>query len=110
MKMFMLKCVLLVSILFIGVLMGMEKANEGMHNLKGQDAGLESPLSLKKDSGGEVEASVLGKDVSSSDIEAKKKQLQEMKTFNFFSSIGKSLAESIRSLMEKLVNAIASLI
>ncbi|WP_158598211.1 DUF3679 domain-containing protein [Falsibacillus albus] len=110
MRMFLLKCVLLVSLLFIAVLMGMEKANEGMQHLKGNGSGIEAPLTVKQKDNGEVQASVLGKDLSSSDIEGKRKKLEEMKTFNLFSAIGKTLADLITGLTEKLIDLVASFI
>ena len=49
-------------------------------------------LSINESSEGEIEASILGNDVSSHDLEKKKAELEEMKAYNFFSSIGKNVS------------------
>ena len=43
--------------------MGMQKANEGMREMKGyQEEGLKAPITVKEVENGEIEASVLGKE------------------------------------------------
>ncbi|GIN38562.1 MULTISPECIES: YqxA family protein [Heyndrickxia] len=111
MKRFMLKCLLICSALFIGVLMGMQKANEGMMEMKGyQEEGLKAPITVKEVENGEIEASVLGKNVTSHDLEAKKERLKEIKAFNFFSSLGKTMANMISSITEKIINFFSSIL
>jgi hypothetical protein len=108
---FILKCSLLVTILFIGVLIGMQKANEGMVGMKGyNDQTLKSPINVKEGNGGNVEASVLGKNVSSHNLDKKKEHLQKIKTFNFFSSLGKILTTMISSIIEKMIDFVSSFI
>lgn len=105
---FMVKCVLLCSVLFIGVLIGMQRANEGMAGMKGyEDHALTAPVQITYDDNGETEATVLGHSVGSHDLQAKKEKLEEMKAYNFFSSIGKALAGAVTALVEKLVSVIA---
>ncbi|PTY80291.1 hypothetical protein B5V89_03120 [Heyndrickxia sporothermodurans] len=111
MKRFMLKCVLLCAALFIGVLMGMQKANVSMVEMKGyHDERFKSPLTFEERENGEVEASVLGKNVSSHDLEKKHEKLKEIHAFNFFSSLGKTIANIISSLTEKVIQLISSFI
>lgn len=111
MKRFLFKCFLVSAALFIGVLMGMQKANVGMQEMKGyQEEGFKAPLSLKEMENGDIEASVLGNDVSSHDLEKKKEKLKEIKAFNFFSSLGKTIANIISSVTEKIVNLVSSFI
>ncbi|MGF2617152.1 DUF3679 domain-containing protein [Rossellomorea vietnamensis] len=111
MKRFVLKSILLISILFVGVLIGMQKANDGIKDMKGYDQDtLGTPLTISEDETGNVEASLLGQEMGSASLSEKKKKLEEMKSFNFFSEIGKSVAGVVKSLTEKTVEFISSLI
>jgi hypothetical protein len=110
-KRFMLKSLLLVSVLFVGVLIGMQKANDGIRDMKGYDVeGLGTPLTISEDETGNIEASLLGQEMGSASISEKKKKLEEMKSFNFFSEIGKSVAGIMKGLAEKTVDFVSSLL
>ncbi|WP_153123355.1 YqxA family protein [Peribacillus tepidiphilus] len=101
---FMLKCFLLVFVLFFGVLFGMQQANDGMKKMKGyNDPQLYSAFQVKEGKSG-TEASVLGQKVTSHDLEQKKKQLEEMKAFNMFSSIGKKISDVVTNLFSEITN------
>jgi len=105
MKMFMLKSMMLASLMFISVLFGMQQANEGIHKMKGyDDPEFKSAFTIKEEEDGSIKSAILGNDVSSHDLEQKRKKLEEMKAFNFFSSIGKKLAEGISYVMEKTMD------
>ncbi|MGE8206185.1 YqxA family protein [Heyndrickxia sp. NPDC080065] len=107
----MLKCFLICCVLFVGVLMGMQKANVGMTEMKGyHDEGFKAPITIKEGNNGEVEASVLGKNVSSHDLEGKKEKIKEIKAFNFFSSLGKTIANIISGITEKIIDVASSLL
>ncbi|MEH7443129.1 YqxA family protein [Heyndrickxia sp. MSNUG] len=106
MKMFMLKSIMLASLMFLSVLFGMQQANEGIHKMKGyDDPEFKSAFTIKEEDGS-IKSAILGNDVSSHDLEQKRKKLEEMKAFNFFSSIGKKLAEGISIAIEKSVDLI----
>lgn len=108
---FSLKCSGLVLILFFGILVGMQHANQGMKNMKGyDDPALNSAFTVKGSNQGDMEAAILGGKVTSHDLEKKKEKLEEMKAFNFFSSIGKKLSEAISATFQALVEKLASLI
>jgi hypothetical protein len=110
MKMFMMKAILISSVMFISVLFGMQQANVGIQTMKGyEDQQFKGALSIQENEGGEMEASILGNDVSSHDIEKKKEQLEEMKAYNFFSSIGKSIANLVTAATEKTIDYVAGL-
>lgn len=105
MKMFFLKFVFVAALMFVSVLFGMQQANEGIHRMKGfQDNDFRKALNIEENEGGQVEVSVLGNDISSHDIEEKKAKLEQMKAFNFFSSIGKKLAEGISSITKNTID------
>lgn len=104
MKMFMFKSILIAALMFVSVLFGMQQANEGIHRMKGfEDTSFDGALTLSENQNGDLEVSVLGNDISSHDLQKKKEKLEEMKAYNFFSSLGKKLAKGISSLSEKVV-------
>jgi hypothetical protein len=92
-------------ILFFGVLLGMQQANEGLQKMRGyDDSSFPSVFHISKDKNGEVEASVLGNKVMAEDLQEKKEKIENMKTFNLFSELGKQFAEAVRSLMEQVLS------
>lgn len=109
MKMFMLKAFLLVCLMFICVLTGMQLANKGIHDMKGyEDPSFESAVSVKENNDGDIETAILGNNVSSHDLQQKKEQLEKMETFNFFSSIGKTIADGLESAVDKSLELITN--
>ncbi len=102
---FTFKCTLMLLILFLGVLIGMQTANDGIKKMKGyEDPTLSSAFEVNQSNQGEMEAAILGEKVTSHDLEKKKEKLEEMKAFNFFSSIGKQLGEVISNIFSSLIN------
>ncbi|EIJ78937.1 hypothetical protein PB1_15304 [Bacillus methanolicus PB1] len=107
MKLFMLKSFLIASAMFLCVLFGMQQANEGIHKMKGyDDRGFNNAFTVKPRENGELEASILGNDITSHDLEKKKEQLEEMKAYNFFSSIGKQIAEWFTNVVNNIIKFI----
>lgn len=105
--MFMLKSLMLASLMFISVLFGMQQANEGIHKMKGyDDPEFKSAFTVKETEDGSIKSAILGNDISSHDLEQKRKKLEEMKAFNFFSSLGKNLADGVSVVMEKTLELI----
>lgn len=105
--MFMLKSLMLASLMFISVLFGMQQANEGIHKMKGyHDPEFKSAFTVKETEDGSIKSAILGNDISSHDLEQKRKKLEEMKAFNFFSSLGKNLADGVSVVMEKTLELI----
>lgn len=105
---FIMKCFLIVTVLLLGVLIGMQQANEGMKNMRGyNDPSLQGAFHISDDNG-EVEASVLGRKVTSHDLEQKQKQLEDVEAFNLFSSMGEKLGNGISALFEKIMIAIGN--
>lgn len=108
---FFLKCIVLVFLLFVGVMIGMEKANEGMRSMKGyEDTSLPQPVYWEKGDDGNIEAALLGNEVKSMEtLEEKKQKLEKMESFNFFSSLGKALGNIVTNVTKKLVDLFISL-
>ncbi|WP_042458573.1 DUF3679 domain-containing protein [Neobacillus dielmonensis] len=104
MKMFIAKSLVIIALMFISVLTGMEIANHGIHKMKGyDDPNFQNAVSIKE-SEEDFSATFLGNDISSHDIEAKKKKLEEMNAYNFFSSMGKKLSDGLTGASENLIN------
>lgn len=110
MKRFMFKAILLTCAMFVSVLYGMQQATNGIHQMKGyEDHDFKGALTLKEN-GEEIQASILGNEISSHDLQKKKEKLEEMKAYNFFSSLGKKLAEIVSDTTEKTLDYLVSLI
>ncbi|KPL58627.1 DUF3679 domain-containing protein [Rossellomorea vietnamensis] len=108
---FFFKCAFLITALFIGVLIGMQYANQGIVDMKGHEQqNFTSPVGVNQKGDGDVEASFLGNEIDSKTLTEKKEKLEEMKAFNVFSSIGKVLASTIESITNTIVDVISSLI
>jgi hypothetical protein len=99
MKMFLFKTLVIAALMSISVLAGMQMANDGIHKIKGQNGDLKTVQS--NDS-----STSLGNNQTSHDIEAKKKKLEDINSFNLFSSMGKKMADGISSATEKMVDKI----
>ncbi|RHW40992.1 DUF3679 domain-containing protein [Neobacillus notoginsengisoli] len=109
MKLFMLKSLLLASIMFALALGGMQVANDGISRMRGyDDPGFEEAVSLNKTQNGELQVSIMGGELNKSTMEEKKKEIEKTQVFNLFSSMGKALANMIsgaaRGILDLLRN------
>ncbi|UQZ46735.1 YqxA family protein [Bacillus sp. PK3-037] len=97
------KCLLLVAMMFIGVLFGMQQANNGMLSMKGyHDPSLKGAFTLTDGENNEKEATVLGEIVTSKDLEEKQKELEQVETFNIFSKAGKTLSDTVTNTAQSM--------
>ena len=103
MKRFMLKCTFIAFVLFLGVLFGMQQANVGMQKMKGYEDPAFSKGVFHTTNEEGFQSSLHGTNVTSQDIREKQKKLEEIKTFNAFSSIGKKLAGSVSQVVDKAI-------
>lgn len=111
MKWFMVKTIIFVSIMFLAVLFGMQQANKGIQNMRGyEDGAFKAAFTIQEKEKGEYEASILGNEVTSHDIKEKQRLLEEMKVYNFFSSLGKKLSEGVTSITEKSIDFLTDLL
>ncbi len=107
---FMLKCFVLCTILLFGVLIGMQQANQGIIKMKGyEDPDLQSAFQVENETG-DVQASILGNNVTSQDLHEKQEQLEQIEAFNFFSQIGKQLATLVSNGVSSILESIATLL
>ncbi len=98
--MFMLKSFCIVALMFISVLVGIQMAHEGIHDIKENN---ESNLTIKAPN---LNPSLLENDSSSHDIIAKQQKLEKMNAFNLFSSMGKKLSDGISNSSERIIRSI----
>ncbi|RST73876.1 DUF3679 domain-containing protein [Siminovitchia acidinfaciens] len=108
---FILKFLLLMLVLFIGVFIGMEKAHQGMQDMKGyEDVSLPPPVHITESEDGKIEAALLGNEINhTEELARKKKDLESLETFNFFSSMGKALASFVTEATKSLIDFIMGL-
>ncbi|MCY8818630.1 YqxA family protein, partial [Bacillus atrophaeus] len=63
------KCLLIVIVMFLGVLFGMQQANNGMLDMKGyHDPSLKGAFTLTDGENNEKEATILGQTVTTKDL------------------------------------------
>lgn len=111
MKKFTLKVVAIIFVLFFGVLIGMQYANEGLVKMRGfSDPKFEQPVSVTEASTGEVEASFMGNNLSTHDLEAKQQRLEEVKSYNIFSTIGRGLAQFITGIIKGVLSLLGTIV
>lgn len=111
MKIFMIKAFFLAALMFVAVLFGMQQANQGIQNMKGyEDSAFKSAFTVKEKESGEYKALILGNEVSSHDLQQKKERLEEMKAYNFFSSMGKKFSEGVSDTTDKMLQFITDFV
>jgi cellobiose phosphorylase len=104
---FMLKCMALVSLLFFGVLLGMQQANVGLLQMKGySDEQFQGVFTFGDDNASE-QASSLG---DSHNLKEKQEKLESMRAFNFFSSLGAKIAETASSTFQMMIHSLFDIV
>ncbi|MBO9129582.1 YqxA family protein [Bacillus sp. 165] len=100
----MIRCLLLLTVLFIGVLLGMQLANDGLKKMKGyDDPTFEQVAKISGTESGDMKASFLGKNIT---IEEKQKKLEKLKSFNLFSKMGDALAGGVEKVVQISTNTV----
>jgi hypothetical protein len=98
----MLKSFCIAALMFISVLAGMQMANDGIHKMKGYiDPNFQNAVSIS-----EQDTSLLGQQIGSHDLVGKKRKLEEISSYNFFSSMGKKMSDGITQASEKIIQSI----
>lgn len=104
----MLKLLPIVLIFFFGVVLGMQKANDGMRDMQGYSSTtLHEPVKWEVEED-EVSATFMGNQVGTYDITEKKEKLAEMEAFNAFSSMGQKLANMVEAATKSTIDFIGS--
>ena len=100
---FILKTAIAFSLFFIGLLVGIQEANNGMKKMRGyEDPGLSSAFSIEEKADGQYETTVLGS-TKTHDFEEKKRKLEEMKSYNFFTDIAKRISGFLSEFFANLL-------
>jgi predicted PurR-regulated permease PerM len=105
---FLMKCVLLFAVLMTGIVIGLQQAHKGIERLHVADKNHNINL-INNDLGNE-EMTFLGEKLSSSDLLKKHKQLEDVKAFNFFSSLGSFLSNSLSKIIDFIISLIFKVI
>ncbi len=105
---FFFKCSILISVLLFGILIGMQQVGVQMDHMKGTEGN--KALEWKVDDNGAVEAEVLGKQITSHDIEEKQKQLEDVEAFNLFSKLGSLLSSLIKDILTLFMEIIGTIL
>lgn len=93
----------------MGVLLGMQQANEGIREMKGyDDPDFSGAFQITEDSSGELEAALLGEKVTSHDIRVKQEKLEDLEAFNLFSSLGSKFADGVSMFFQKLLDVLSA--
>ncbi|MCU9613937.1 YqxA family protein [Caldibacillus lycopersici] len=100
---FLLKTLIVAGILFFGIIIGFQEANHGLLKMKGYaDENFTGAFTVEEAANGEYEATILGETVTSHDLEGKKKILEEMNNYNFFTDIAKKVSNLISNFVTNL--------
>lgn len=94
---FTIKCILAASLFFFGVLVGIQKASEGIHDMK------QGNIQVN------VERSV-DQSITKAPLSQQKKALRNIQTFNVFSAAGNVASSAVTGIFRVGVNAASSLI
>ncbi|UAL46222.1 DUF3679 domain-containing protein [Sutcliffiella horikoshii] len=107
MKRFMVKCLFISLVLFLGVLLGMQQANDGMRKMKGyDDPAFQGEAFRVAETAEGYNGTILGRQLDSQDMKEKQEKLEGIKAYNVFSSAGKKLADGVSGLMSGLFNKV----
>jgi hypothetical protein len=85
----------------VGVLIGMQQANNGLNNLKGME---------NASNASETKMEYTSEKLTSKDLEEKQKQLEQIKGFNLFSSLGTALSQLLQAVMDSIFSMTTKLI
>ncbi len=104
---FLLKCFFIITVLFSGVLIGIQVASNSMVKMTGDNQYSTANISfLTETSNGASILPVETKEtekITSHDLESKQAKLEEIESFNLFSQIGVSLSDGLNVLFSKML-------
>lgn len=96
------------SLMFVSVLFGMQIANNGIKDMRGfEDPNFQGAFIINEQEEN-VQVSVLGQNMDSHDLNKKREQLEEMEAYNFFSDLGKTLANMVNGIADMVLNLISN--
>lgn len=112
MTQFLLKCFFITTVLFSGVLIGIQVASNNMVNMTGDESFSTAQLTKSEEN---VYTEIIQENkISSHDLEAKQKKLEQIESFNLFSQMGVMLSEVLDQLfsniLSKITNTVANIL
>ncbi|WLR44000.1 DUF3679 domain-containing protein [Bacillus carboniphilus] len=101
MKKFILRCVVLCLVLFIGIIVGIKQAHNGVMYIKGDESSSLSTSIVKEDIDTTNSSLYVNPKLSE-----KEKELEEIEGFNLFSQAGRKLGEGVQAALQKCINLV----
>ncbi|WAA11514.1 DUF3679 domain-containing protein [Fervidibacillus halotolerans] len=99
---FFLKVLFGIGLLFFGVLIGIQEANNGLLKMKGyEDPNFKDAFTIQYDEEKGYKATIFGESVAKKDLEEKREQLEDIATFNFFTEMAKKIGHFIMGIFNK---------
>ena len=106
---FIWKTSLLVLLLFFGVILGMQYANQNMKKMQGyEDPKMSEAFAVQEESKGKINATLLGENITTDDMEEKKEEIEDWKAYHALSSAGKGISNACTSIFQGLANLISN--
>ncbi|WP_349407887.1 DUF3679 domain-containing protein [Pseudalkalibacillus sp. SCS-8] len=105
---FLLKSMVLISVLLVGIVIGMQQVGSQMDKMKGVESS--RALEWKINDEGAVEAEVFGKQITSHDIKEKQQQLEEVEAFNLFSKLGAMISSLISDVLTFIMTMVGTIV
>ncbi len=101
---FFVKTAGLMIVLLIGIIIGMQEAHTGILKMSGyDDLRFKNVLDIEKTEDGEMEAIVLGEQISSHHLEEKKKILEDLNANHILTDLTKGFNEFFSDLITKIL-------
>ncbi|MGO4887246.1 DUF3679 domain-containing protein [Anaerobacillus sp. MEB173] len=122
---FLMKCFMLTTILLFGVLLGIYQANNGFMQMQGhiaetvvaKESRSSQSMNVQEKNQNEKKANEIKpkakkevEKVTSHDLQAKQKQLEEIQAFNFFSQLGFQISELFSKGFSTLLTQFTSVV
>ncbi|WP_025028821.1 DUF3679 domain-containing protein [Caldalkalibacillus mannanilyticus] len=96
-----IKLMILIFTLFLGLLLGIQQAERGIHSIEGNQQTQKESFYVTKVDADHVEVAVLGESFSTKELEEKQEKWKEKHHHNTFSHIGNKLGEVVYSVSRK---------
>ncbi|OIJ22114.1 hypothetical protein BKP45_05420 [Anaerobacillus alkalidiazotrophicus] len=109
---FLLKCFFITTVLFGGVLVGIQIASNNMIQMTG-DSKYSTTNIIKKSDSNEtptVYTDLTTEKVTSHDLESKQEKLEQIQTFNLFSQMGVRLSDILNKLFSSILSQLTAAI
>ncbi|MEK3890667.1 hypothetical protein [Bacillus sp. FSL K6-3431] len=108
MRGFIVKCLLLVLVLYAGVLIGMEKASDEKKQSNYETYSLQAPSLINEQDVQNIETTLVENNIAGN---GEGENVQEnIESNNIFSKAGSTLAETITNIMKKTIDVLSSFI